>query len=204
MLYLDLLFLVLTTIIAISWISCKYMSNWVSRQVKKLSMTVRQYIISVSPEFNFKLKMKKKINNNINKYGCRKYVSAKCKGRTARIGYKSSKKMTVYEIYQTTYLCSAVSTNSADLNFQYDSDSFVIGIDNHASKIMFNNIKHFITLSTPTPNTFVKGAGGYINVMDSSTLRCRIEDDDKKVYTILIKNGLYVPNTPKCLLSYQH
>ena len=130
------------------------MSNWVSRQVKKLSMTVRQYIISMSPEFNFKLKMKKKINNNRNRYGCRKYVSAKCKGRTTRIGYKSRKKMTVYEIYQTTYLCSAVSTNSADRNFQYDSDSFVIGIDNHASKIMSNNIKHFITPLTPTPNIF--------------------------------------------------
>ena len=112
--------------------------------------------------------------------------------------------MKVYETYQTTYTCSAVSTNFSGLNFQYDSDSFVIGIDNHASKTMSNKIRDFITPLTPTPNTFVKGAGGYINVMGSGTLRWRIEDDDGKVHTILVKDSLYVPNIPKCLLSCQH
>ena len=112
--------------------------------------------------------------------------------------------MKIYETYQTTYVCSAVSTNFSGLNFQYDSDSFVIGIDNHASKTMSNNIKHFITPLNPTPNTFVKGAGGYIKVKGSGTLRWRIEDDDGKVHTILVKDSLYVPNISKYLLSCQH
>lgn len=53
MLYLDLLFLALTTILDISLINSKYISNWVSSKVKNLSMTVIQFITSVSPEFNF-------------------------------------------------------------------------------------------------------------------------------------------------------
>ena len=167
-------------------------------------MTVAQHIISVSPEFNFKFKKKKKINNNRNKHGCKNKVSAKCKRKTARIGCKSRKKMTLYETYQTTYLCSAVLINSTCLNFQYDSDSFVVGINNHHSNSMSKNIKHFITPLTPIPNTFVKGAGGYITVMGSDTLRWRIDDDDRKAYIIFIKDSAYVPNIPKYLLSCQH
>ena len=81
---------------------------------------------------------------------------------------------------------------------------FVTGIDNHASKTMYNDIEHFITPLTPTPNTFVKEAGDYINVMGSDTLRWTIENDDGKVNTILVRDSLYVPNIPKWLLYYQH
>ena len=105
---------------------------------------------------------------------------------------------------QTIYVCSAVSTNFTGFEIQYDSDSFVIGIDNHVSKTISNDTKNFITPLTPIPNTFVKGVGGYINVMGSGTLRWRIEDDDGKVHTILVKDSLYVSNIPKCLLSSQH
>lgn len=47
---------------------------------------------------------------------------------------------------------------------------FVIGIDNHASKTMSNDIKHFITSLSSTPNTFVKGTLGYVKEMGSGTL----------------------------------
>ena len=86
MLYLNLLFLTLTTILAISWIYYYYMSNWVGSQAKELSMTVTQFITSVSPEFNFKVKKKKKINNNRNKHGCRKYISANVKEELRELG----------------------------------------------------------------------------------------------------------------------
>ena len=36
---------------------------------------------------------------------------------------------------------------------------------------MYNDIEHFITPLTPTPNTFVKESGGYINVMGLDTPR---------------------------------
>ena len=206
MLYLDLLAIALTTIFAISWIYYKYLSTWASRITKILSMTASRVITSVAPDFNFKTRKKLiKINKNKNTHRCRKYISAKCKGKTARIRNKSPRhsNLRIYDAYQSTHVCSAISANHGT-NFKYDSDSFTIGIDNHASRCMSNDIKHFITPLTPTPSTRLRGAGGNLVVKGEGTVRWKIEDDNGKVHTMLIKNCLYVPDLHICLLSPQH
>ena len=100
--YLDLLVIALTTVLAISWIYYEYLRTWVSRTISKLSMTVPQVIISMAPEFNFKTRKQfMKINNRNINHRCRKYISAKIKGKIARIGTKSPRqsKFSMYKAY---------------------------------------------------------------------------------------------------------
>jgi len=151
MLYLVLLAIALTTIFAISWIYYKYLSTWARRMTFILSMTASRVITSVAPDFNFKTRKKLiKINKNKNKHRCRKYISAKCKGKTARIGNKSPRhsNLRMYDAYQSTHVCSAISADHG-INFRYDSDSFTIRIDNHASRCMSNDIKHLLHCLLP-------------------------------------------------------
>ncbi len=65
----------------------------------------------------------------------------------------------------------------------FDTDSFKIGIDNHASRCMSNNRAHFEHFR---PFVF------------------KLEDDDGKIHTIRIPNSLYIPRLPLSLLSPQH
>lgn len=109
----------------------------------------------------------------------------------------------MYEAYQTSHVCSAISSNKG-LKFRYESDSFTIGIDNHASKCIPNDIKYFITPLTPTPNAYLKGTGGNLVVRGTGAVRWMIEDDNSKIYTIIIKDFLYLQELKFCLLSPQH
>ena len=86
----------------------------------------------------------------------------------------------------------------------YDSDSFKIGVDNHASKTISNNSIQFISYITPTPKTILRGAEGNLKVKGVGTVRWKIEDDDGKEYELIVKDFLYVPDISPCLLSPQH
>ena len=86
----------------------------------------------------------------------------------------------------------------------YVTDFHAIGLENHASRTMSNNINHFISTLVPETDMIVKDAGGNLKVMGSGTLRWRIEDDDGKIHTIICKDAIFVPNLHTCLLSPQH
>ena len=86
----------------------------------------------------------------------------------------------------------------------FDTDSHAIGMDNHTSRIMINDINHFILVLVAEPDMSLKGAGGNLKVMGSGTLRWRIENDDGKIHTIIEKYAIYVPKLHTCLISHQY
>jgi hypothetical protein len=87
----------------------------------------------------------------------------------------------------------------------FDSDSFIIGIDNHASRSISNNIDHFTTALRSPKNAFIQGVGGeLLTVKGEGTLVWHIEDDEGRAHRITIKDSLFVPKAPICLLLPQH
>ena len=86
----------------------------------------------------------------------------------------------------------------------FDTDSHAIGVDNHTSRTMNNDINQFISALVPEPDLTVKGAGGNLQVMGSGTLGWRIQDNTGKIHTIIEKDAIYVPKRHTCLLSPQH
>ena len=144
--------------------------KWARKFVRKLSMTVKQGITSVSPDFNFITKKKNTKYKN-NKRRCRRYISAKKKGKTARIGNKTSKKYVFLNSDSATHVCSSTSTTHANKTVKFDTNSYTIGVDNHASKCISNTISHFISALTPTPNTVLRGAGGNLKVKGKGTVK---------------------------------
>jgi hypothetical protein len=84
----------------------------------------------------------------------------------------------------------------------FDSDSFIIGIDKNASRSISNNIDHFTTALRSPRNAFIQGVGGeLLTVKGEGTLVWHIEDDEGRVHRLTIKDSLFVPKAPICLLS---
>ena len=129
------------------------------------------------------------------KRGCRRYISAKGKVKYTKLGDKQPHTRTIYHAKSTTYLVSSIEARS---------DSFVIGVDNYASRCNTNNISHFITPPSPTANAILKGSSGKLQVKGQRTIRWKILDDSGRKHSIIIHNALYVPGLDSCLLSPQH
>ena len=87
---------------------------------------------------------------------------------------------------------------------RFDTDSFRIGIDNHASRCMSNNRAHFERFRPSRSNATVGGIVGGLAIKGEGTFVFKVEDDDGRIHTIRIPNSLYIPRLPLCLLSPQH
>ena len=87
---------------------------------------------------------------------------------------------------------------------RFDSDSFFIGIDNHASRCMANAPHLFENLQLIDNAGEVHGIGEGLAIKGKGTFKFSIEDDDGKNHTIKIPNSLYLPGLKQCLLSPQH
>jgi len=102
-------------------------------------------------------------------------------------------------------VCSSTTTTSAKPynDHSYDTDSFLIGIDNHASYSMTNNKDDFI--GTPTKvNVRVKGIQGHSTSALKGTVQWDIHDDDGQRHSIVLPNTYYIESLPLRLLSPQH
>ena len=86
----------------------------------------------------------------------------------------------------------------------FDTDSFIIGVDNHASRTLSNNKRHFIGYIRRLDNVFINGINGKLPICGIGTIQWKIEDDDGKVHAIRIPNTFYVPQLEHCILSPQH
>ncbi len=86
----------------------------------------------------------------------------------------------------------------------FDSDSFRIGVNNHASFCMANSPHLFEDLHLTEQGTQVQGIGEGLQVKGTGTFVMRVNDDDGKTHVIRIPNGLYLPELKGCLLSPQH
>ena len=82
-----------------------------------------------------------------------------------------------------------------------DSDSFTIGIDNHASTTISKRSSHFIRVITPVKGKMVKGFRGMIQVKVEGKIIWKMEDGDGIIYPIKTKKALYAPESLSCLLA---
>jgi GAG-pre-integrase domain len=84
----------------------------------------------------------------------------------------------------------------------FDSDSFLIALDNCASRCMMNDESDFI--DTPIiVHADVLGIGK-VSAAKMGTLKWSIEDDEGKVHDFLLPESYFIPDLPIRLLSPQH
>jgi len=87
---------------------------------------------------------------------------------------------------------------------RFDSDSFSIEIDNHASRCMVNASHLFEDLHLINNVGEVKGIDNGLAIKGQGTFVFLLEDDNEKNHTIKIPNSLYLPGLKQCLLAPQH
>ena len=85
----------------------------------------------------------------------------------------------------------------------FDTDSFVVGLDSHASTCMTPDKSHLENLRPYHSTQRVKGIGEAA-IKGVGTMVLEIVSDDGQPHIIKVDNTLYVPALPKVLLSPQH
>jgi len=101
--------------------------------------------------------------------------------------------------------CSAhVETRAGANTVRFDSDSYPIGVDGHASCCMGNHPDQFEDLQLTTDGKSVTGIGSSVIIKGVGTFKFNIEDDTGQVHTIRIPNSMYVPSLKRVLLSPHH
>jgi hypothetical protein len=96
----------------------------------------------------------------------------------------------------------ALAAMESAAQHQYDTDSFLIAVDNCCSKSITNQMTDFV--STPVKvNIRVRGIGGNVAATWKGTVRWRVEDDDGQVHVIELPGTYYHADSPYKLLSPQ-
>jgi hypothetical protein len=93
---------------------------------------------------------------------------------------------------------------SESLPVRFDSDSYPVGVDNHALKCMAKAPHLFEDLHLDNDKGQVDGINSGLDILGQGTFKFNITNDDGKAHTIKIPNSLYLPNLKRCLLLPQH
>jgi hypothetical protein len=96
------------------------------------------------------------------------------------------------------------STHDESGPIRFDSDSFAVGVNNHASYCMINSPHLFESLTLMGNTRQVNGISTGLAIKGEGTFKFSITDDNGQQHMIRIPNSLYVPKLEKCLLSPQH
>jgi hypothetical protein len=109
-------------------------------------------------------------------------------------------------IWDSTYLAlqSKTTLQSAPLTIRFDSDSYPIGVDNHAAKCMANTPHLFDNLHLNNNNECVNGITSGLDLAGEGTFKFNVTDNNGNAHMIKIPNSLYIPNLQRCLLLPQH
>ena len=86
---------------------------------------------------------------------------------------------------------------------KFDTDSYVIGIDNHSSVSISNSIKDFISKPTPCQAKIKSFGGSMMAASGIGSVKWRISDDQGIDHDIIIDDVLYVPQAQVRLLCPQ-
>ncbi len=86
----------------------------------------------------------------------------------------------------------------------FDSDSYPIGVDNHALRCMANAPHLFEDLHLNKDKGQVDGINSGLDIAGQGPFKISITDNDGKSHAMKIPNSLYVPKLRRCLLSPQH
>ena len=99
---------------------------------------------------------------------------------------------------------SEATLQSASPPVRFNSDSYPIGVDSHASRCMANKAHLFEDLHLNKDKGQVNGISDGLEIAGKGTFTFTLKDDEGIQHTIRIKNSLYVPDMRRCLLSPQH
>ena len=134
----------------------------------------------------------------VHRYGSRSHFLHKLK----RMKPPKTRKRKYYESLIT--MSSIKSPDDQDKMVTWDTDSFVIGIDQHTSAPISNDKRHFIQLEETTAK--VVGVDGVPRgiAAGKGKLQWLVEDDNGVVHKWIIPNAYFIPNCPKCLLPPQY
>lgn len=177
------------------------------RKKKKCVMTITKnvdYLINSTYKLfdnHFKSKPTKHQVKNKRRKSRRYYIRC-TRHKMARIGNKAFKKRASHA--KRIMACPATTITSSQ-HQGFDSDSFPIGIDSHATKCISNDTRHFISTIDPSKNGSCNGFGGTkTRIHGEGTIKWKYLDDKGIPRTLIIKGALYVPEATLCLLSPQH
>ena len=104
---------------------------------------------------------------------------------------------------QSLFAFAGIKGDLTSGQVHFDSDSFPIRIDNHASYCMANSPHLFDDLILSDVGK-VDGINDGLAILGKGTFKFSITDDDGRVHHIRIPNSLYLPKLHGCLLSPQH
>ncbi len=109
-------------------------------------------------------------------------------------------------IWDPTYLAlqSETTLQSAPPPVRFNSDSYLIGVDNQASRCMANTSHLFENLHLNDDKGQVDGINNGLDIKREGTFKFNLTNNDGKAHMIKIPNSLYVPNLKRCLLLPQH
>ena len=191
-------------------------SSWISRELrlgkkwkrlKKNVMTFCEWLkarIKTDKFIYHKSNRFKRIKNNKSKY-CRRYIAPTTCKRHTRVASKTAR--TCPKVVLTTF-CGMKHKHSnkccGHCNFAFDSDSFEIGIDNHASACISNCAEDFISHITPCKAKLKGITGNTIKVVGIGTVRWHWNDDQGRPHEQIIKGVYYIPDAPIRILAPQH
>lgn len=130
-----------------------------------------------------------------------RYYLYDTKERCSRIGIKRH----LRKLYQHPFLlqragsiiaCSAASTSDPNHPSQvsFDTDSFIIGDDNHTPHTLSNNKHHFIGFIRKLENVYIHWFNGRLPIRGIGTVQWKIGDEDDKVHTFCIPNTFMFHN----------
>jgi hypothetical protein len=89
---------------------------------------------------------------------------------------------------------SEATLQSASPPVRFDSDSYPIGVDSHASRCMANKAHLFEDLHLNKDKGQVDGISDGLEIAGKGIFKFIITDDEGIRHTIRIKNSLYVPD----------
>jgi hypothetical protein len=119
-----------------------------------------------------------------------------------RVGYCVESHL--HHIFDLPLLLTALLSSSGDPGqVRFDSNSFLIRVDNHASYCMANSPQLFKNLVLSNVGK-VGGINEGLEIVGKGTFKFKIADKDGRAHIICIPNLLYLPVLKSCLLSPQH
>jgi hypothetical protein len=89
------------------------------------------------------------------------------------------------------------------LAIKFDSDSYPIGVDCHASLCMANAPHLFEDLKLEAVGE-VEGIKQGLDIKEIGKFKFKLEDGNGKTHKIKIPNSLFIPDLKRCLLCPQH
>ena len=102
------------------------------------------------------------------------------------------------------YLICITYSNEKGNQVRFYSYSFIIGVDNHASKTISNQRSHFIRNFHPMPQKQIKGISATIPIKGQGTVIWKIEDDKGRAHTMDIKDSIYFPESSLSIIYSQY